>query len=78
MVIDVTGGAEPVPFQLLLRRVGHEAEPEITGAELRRTVRAIYRMYGAQFRPQDMAHLALDLSHYPPDEERLRLLPPTA
>jgi GNAT superfamily N-acetyltransferase len=78
MVIDVTGGAEPVPFQLVIRRVGREAEQEISGAELRRMVRAIYRMYGAQFRPQDMALPALDVSRYPQDDERLRLLPPTA
>jgi len=77
MVIDVTGGPQPVRFQLLLRRVGREGDSEITGAELRRTVRAIYRMYGAQFRPQDMAHSALDLSHFPEDGEVLRLLPPT-
>jgi hypothetical protein len=77
MVIDVTGGPQPVRFQLLLRRVGREGDSEITGAELRRTVRAIYRMYGAQFRPQDMAHGALDLYHFPEDGEVLRLLPPT-
>lgn len=78
MLIDTTGGPEPVPFQLLLRRVGRETDPAITGRELRRIVRALYRMYGAQFRPQDMAHPALDLSLYPADDEVLALLPPTA
>jgi len=78
MVMDMTGGAEPVPFQLVMRRVGREGESEITGTELRRIVRAIYHMYGAQFRPQDMAHPALELSHYPSRDEVVPLLPPTA
>ena len=77
MVIDVTGGAQPLPFQLLLRRVGREGESGIRGAELRQIIAAVYRMYGAQFRPQDMAHTALDLSRFPADAEVLPLLPPT-
>jgi hypothetical protein len=77
MVMDVTGGAAPVPFQLVIRRVGREGDMEITGAELRRIVRAVYRMYGAQFRPQDMAHPALDLSRYPSNGEVVRLVAPT-
>jgi hypothetical protein len=76
-VIDETGGPDPVPFQLILRRVGRESESEIKGAELRRIVGAIYRMYGAQFRSRDMAHPALDLSVYPQNEETVRLVPPT-
>jgi hypothetical protein len=78
MLIDTTGGPEPVPFQLLLRRVGRDAETTISGREVRRIVRALYRMYGAQFRPQDMAHPALDLARYPADDAELALLPPTA
>ena len=77
MVIDVTGGAQPLPFQLLLRRVGREGESGIRGAELRQIIAAVYRMYGAQFRPQDMAHAALDLSPFPANAEVLPLLPPT-
>lgn len=74
--IDATG-TQPVPFQLLLRRVGREDERTVAGGELRRIVRALYAMYGAQFRPQDMAHPALDLAAYPPDDAVLDLLPPT-
>lgn len=73
--IDATG-VQPVPFQLLLRRVSREGERTISAAELRRIVRALYAMYGAQFRPQDMAHPALDLATYPADDAALDLLPP--
>lgn len=76
--IDASGGAAPLPFQLLLRRVGREDERSVSGAEVRRIVRALYAMYGAQFRPQDMAHPALDLAAFPPDEATLSLIPPTA
>lgn len=75
--IDATG-AQPVPFQLLLRRVGREDERVLTGAELRRIVHALYAMYGAQFRPKEMAHPALDLAAFPPGDATLALLPPTA
>ena len=76
--IDVSGRAQPVPFQLCLRRVGDEGAATITGAQVRRIVAALYRMYGAQFRAQDMAHPALDLAGYPADDAIIALLPPTA
>ncbi|MEQ1862498.1 MAG: hypothetical protein ABMA13_21475 [Chthoniobacteraceae bacterium] len=69
---------QPVPFQLLLRRVGREDEAIVSGAEVRAVVRALYAMYGAQFRPQDMTHPALDLAPYPAPDSALALLPPTA
>lgn len=77
-VIDAEGGASPVPFQLLLRRVGREGAGTMTGAELRRIVRALYTMYGAQFRPQDMTHPALNVEAFPAEDEIVALLPPTA
>ena len=77
-IIDQTGGARPLPFQLLMRRVGREDERTITGAEVRRTVQAIYRMYAAQFRPEDMAHPLLSLDSYPGEDEAVALIPPTA
>jgi hypothetical protein len=75
--IDASGGAKPLPFQLLLRRVGREEERTISGYEVRRVVQAIYRMYAAQFRPQDMAHPSLSLSRYPANDEAVSLVPPT-
>lgn len=77
-MIDASGGAGPLPFQLIIRRVGREHERIITGREVRRIVRALHTMYGAQFRPQDMAHAALSLDHFPNDHAEIALVPPTA
>src|SRR5262249_28358380 len=76
--IDASGGPQPVPFQLILRRVAREGERTMLIAEVRRGVRALYTMYRPQFRPQDMAHLALDVSKYPPGDAQVALIPPTA
>ncbi|MEO6788712.1 MAG: hypothetical protein ABI318_21530, partial [Chthoniobacteraceae bacterium] len=75
--IDVTGGARPLPFQLIIRRIARETESVFTGAEVRRLVRALYAMYGAQFRPQDMAHPSLSLEHYPDECAEIALVPPS-
>ncbi len=77
-MIDASGGPRPLPFQLLLRRIGREDEHTISADEVRRIVRALYAMYGPQFRSQDMAHPSLDLAAYPPGDATLALLPPTA
>jgi hypothetical protein len=77
-VIDAEGGARPLPFQLLVRRVGRESERAMTGGEARRIVESLYRMYGAQFRPQDMAHPSLSLDGYPGENAEVLLIPPTA
>jgi hypothetical protein len=76
--IDASGGARPLPFQLIIRRVGRETERTIRGADVRHLVRALYTMYDAQFRPQDMAHPALSLAHYPADNTEVALIAPTA
>jgi GNAT superfamily N-acetyltransferase len=76
--IDASGGPRPLPFQLILRQVSREHERAISGAKVRRLVRALYAMYGAQFRPQDMSHPALSLAGYPADDARIPLVPPTA
>jgi hypothetical protein len=78
VIIDQSGGAQPLPFQLVVRRVGRENELAISGAEIRRIVQAIYRMYAEQFRPQDMAHPLLSLTNYPGNDEAVELVPPTA
>ena len=75
--IDASGGARPLPFQLLVRRVGSETQTTITGAEVRRIVRVLYAMYGAQFRPRDMAHPALSLADYPDENTKVALIAPT-
>jgi GNAT superfamily N-acetyltransferase len=76
-VIDATGGARPLPFQLLIRRVGREGETAIRGWEVRGLVKAIYEIYSPQFRPADLAHPLLSLDSFPPDDARVALLPPT-
>jgi GNAT superfamily N-acetyltransferase len=75
--IDASDAARPLPFQLIIRRVGRETERTIRGADVRRLVRGLYTMYGAQFRPQDMAHPALSLDAYPADTAEVALVPPT-
>ena len=76
--IDAAGGAEPIPFALVMRRVRRETEPYIPGDELRATVAALYRMYSTTMRPQDMTPLWTQLREdYPPDGARVALVPPT-
>jgi GNAT superfamily N-acetyltransferase len=76
--IDATGGPVPLPFQLVVRRVGKESEDEISGAEVRTIVSRLYRLYGREFRPQDMEVVTRQLVDYPPPDSIIRLLPPTA
>ena len=75
--IDATGGARPLRFQLLIRRVGREEERTITGQEIRTLVQALYDIYGPQFRPHDMAHPLLDVARLPVPEAIVALVPPT-
>jgi hypothetical protein len=76
--IDADGGPQPLPFQLILRRVGREEENEITGAEVRAHVERLYHMYAQEFRPQDMRAVWRQLDAFPEPDTRLALLPPTA
>lgn len=76
-IIDSTGGARPLPFQLIVRRVGREHERVISGAEVRQLVRALYDIYAPQFRPADLAHPRLSLDRYPRESAVIPLLPPT-
>ena len=76
--IDASGGARPLPFQLIIRQIGRESEKIISGAKVRRLVRALYALYGAQFRTQDMAHPALSLAAYPDEDATVALVAPTS
>ena len=76
-VIDATGGARPLAFQLVVRRVGREGEETISGREVRGLVRAVYAIYAPQFRPADLAHPLLSLDRLPSDDTVIALLPPT-
>ena len=76
-VIDATGGARPLPFQLVVRRVGREDARTISGREVRGLVSAIHGIYAPQFRPADLAHPLLSLDRLPADDDMIDLLPPT-
>jgi hypothetical protein len=75
--IDAAGGARPLPFQLIVRQVGRDRERSVTGARVRHWVRALYGMYGAQFRAEDMAHPLLRLDRFPADDAIVPLIRPT-
>lgn len=74
--IDASGGIRPVPLTLIIRRVGREAEPFITGSEVKHVIRALYQMYAAGFREQDMRPLfdRVDAMNFP---ETLQLMDPS-
>ena len=75
--IDAGGGPQPLPFALILRRVGREQERIILGLEVREIVECLYTVYGAGFRPRDMAVVWEGLQGYPRDESEIALLRPT-
>ena len=75
--IDAGGGPQPLPFQLVIRRVGREGETTIRGGEIRSLVQSLHDIYGPQFRPQDMAHPLIDPAALPAVDAVVSLLPPT-
>jgi len=75
--IDESGGPRPLPFGLVLRRVGREPETAIRGGEVRDVVTCLYRMYGVGFRSTDMAAVWETLRDYPADDAEVALVPPT-
>lgn len=76
--IDAGGGPRPLPFWLIVRRVGRESETEIRGGEVRALIGCLYYMYAATFRAADMAIVWSNLARLPRDDAPVRLLPPTA
>ena len=74
--IDRGGGPQPLPFSLILRRVGREREQTIAGREIRDIVESLYQMYGEGFRANDMA-AARSAFQYPGDDAGVRLVSPT-
>jgi len=75
--MDASGGPQPLPFGLVLRRVGREQEQIIRGAEVREIVECLYQMYGTGFRERDMAALWESLRDYPDDRTNIPLSAPT-
>lgn len=75
-VIDRTG-IRPLPFALIVRRVGREAEPRIDGAEVRDLIAALYTMYGVHVRADHMAPLWARVDQLPPARAPIALVAPT-
>ena len=75
--IDAGGGPRPLPFGLVVRRVGREQEQTIGGGEVRGIVESLYEMYGTSFRPSDMAVVWKTLKQYPETDAQIPLVPPT-
>jgi len=75
--IDLAGGPKPLPLTLMVRRVGREADRQITGREVKAIVTALYKMYECTFRARDMAEVWKTLADYPADGERIDLVQPT-
>lgn len=75
--IDASGGPRPLPFGLIIRRVGRENEQTIRGQEIRDIVTGLYQMYGTGFRERDMAGLWESLCEYPAADAQVALVPPT-
>ena len=76
--IDASGGPRPLPFGLVVRRVGREQEQSIDGGEVRQLVEALYEMYGMNFRASDMGVMRGSLGGYPEVKAEIPLVPPTA
>lgn len=77
-LIDAAGGSIPLPFQLIIRRVGRENERVIRGADVRRLISAIYTIYSAQFRQIEMQHPLLSMERYPAPDATIALVPPAS
>ena len=76
-VIDDSGGPQPVPLKLVIRRVGREIHKEVSGAEITHIVSALYKMYEKGFRRRDMQELWKSLrTHYPSPQARVKLVKP--
>ncbi len=76
--IDESGGARPLPMQLLIRRVGLEQEREVETREIQRLAETLYRMYSRDFRDQDMKAAYRTFNDYPAPDTKVALLPPTS
>jgi GNAT superfamily N-acetyltransferase len=76
-IIDASGGARPLPFSLIIRRVGRESERVIRGAAVREIVECLYTIYGTSFRDQEMSALRQSLEAYPAVDRDIALVAPS-
>jgi GNAT superfamily N-acetyltransferase len=77
---EVLAGAtpQPVPLQLVMRRVGREHEERVPAAEVAAIVASIYAVYGVHTPAAALDPLRADAERWTARESSFRLLPPTA
>jgi len=75
--IDASGGPRPLPFNMLVRRIGREDEPSLRAGEVREVVECLYRMYGAGCREKDMEGLWRGFEEYPGNDVMIALIAPS-
>jgi GNAT superfamily N-acetyltransferase len=68
----------PLPFELVLRRVGREAERELPSGELAAIVDSIYAVYGAHVPDAALAPLRRDAADWTRRHATFRLVSPAA
>jgi GNAT superfamily N-acetyltransferase len=68
----------PLPFVLIVRRVGAEAEETLPSSRVRAIVGALYRMYQQHLRADDMRELWRRLDEMVDGDEPVRLVRPTS
>jgi hypothetical protein len=66
----------PVPYALVVRRVGSEAERTLPSSEVRAIIAALYTMFGLHVRADHMAPLRALLDRFPSAD--IPLLPPSS
>jgi hypothetical protein len=76
-IIDASGGPRPLPFSLIIRRVGRESERLISGADVRKIVECLYTLYGTSFRDREMTALWRSLEAYPAVDREIALVAPS-
>jgi hypothetical protein len=74
--IDRTA-VRPLPFALIVRRVGRETEQRISCAEVHTVIKALYMMYGVHVRADHMAPLWTRVDELPPASMPIALVAPT-
>lgn len=72
------GTPQPIPLNLVLRRVGREHEPSMPAAELAAVVAAIYAVYAVHVPAAALEPLRAAAAVWTAREPSFRLLPPTA
>jgi hypothetical protein len=71
------GVPQALPLELVLRRVGREAEEAVPAAEVAAVVEAIYAVYGVHAPAAALRPLRAEAARWTARRASFRLLPPT-